>query len=83
MEKKIESTNTKSTDKKLIISDVIVRLLRDYKKSINWFAVMVYYIGFTIAVLLDGCTLNRFLGVTVAFVIITLFAWVKSKVDYK
>ena len=83
MEKKIDNTNNGNTDKKLILSDVIVRLLQDYKKSINWFAVMVYYIGFTFAALLDVCTLNRFFWVTVVFTILTLFAWLKSKVDYK
>ena len=66
---------------KLDIFDVMCRLFVDYKKSINRFTVLVYYIGFTVAVLLDGCTWYRFFCVTGAFIVVTIFAWINFKLE--
>lgn len=78
---KEEQKLTEQQKPKLDIFGVMCRLFVDYKKSINWFAVLVYYIGFTAAVFLDGCTWYRFFCVTVAFVVGTIFAWMNFKLE--
>ena len=77
MDKYNKNRELDNTDKKLHISDVMYRLFCDYKKSINWFALMVYYIAFTIAFLFDGCTWIRFFGITSVFFGLTFIVWVQ------
>ena len=55
--------------------NTIIRLFKDYKSSINWVYFFVYYILFTVVYLYDGFTLNRFLGMSLFFVVISLIAW--------
>jgi len=81
MNKDNKNTELDNTDKKLHISDVMYRLFDDYKKSIRWYYLLVYYVLFTIAHLMDGCNWYRFFGITGAFMIITLLVWMMSKLE--
>ena len=71
----------KEKKEKLDIICVIKRLFIDYKKSINWFAFCIYYILFTVSVLLDGCSWYRFFCTTGVFIVLTLFVWLKYKME--
>ncbi len=79
---KEEQKLNESRKPKLDIFGVMYRLFADYKKSINWFAAIMYYTLFTIVVLIDGCTWYRFFGVTSAFIVVTLFAWLNYHFDF-
>lgn len=78
---KKEQTLNEPQKPKLDIFGVMCRLFVDYKKSINWFAVLIYYIGFTVAVLLDGSTWYRFFAISGSFIILTIFAWIRFKLE--
>lgn len=63
------------------MKDKFYHLFHDYRKSINWTTTIIYYILFTITHLMDGCTLARFLGISGVFLLMTLLAWLISKLE--
>ena len=81
MEEVNKNTEVDNTNKKLHISDIMYRLFDDYKKSIRWNYVLVYYVLFTIFHLMNGCTWYRFFGITAMFMVITLLVWMMSKLE--
>jgi len=52
-------------------------ILNDYKKTINWLALIIWYISFTTVYLFIEYSWGRFFDITSVFFVLTLFVWLQ------
>ena len=79
MENENKNTELDNKDKKLNISDVILRFLSDFKKRINWTVFTFYAIMINVVMFYDNIIFLKTNGFIIG---ILLLAYLHSKIEH-